>query len=70
MPEKFKQSEKVRDKKTGKISTRHYYLKNTPLSELERIANNSEARPKLRIKCIKEINRRNALQRNRRDCVS
>ena len=35
---------------------------NTPLSELERIADNREARPKLRIKCIKELNRRKALQ--------
>ena len=62
MPEKFKPSEKLRDKKTGKTFVRHYYLKNTPLSELERIADNREARPKLRIKCIKELNRRKALQ--------
>ena len=62
MPEKFKPSEKLRDKRTGKTFVRHYYLKNTPLSELERIADNQEARPKLRIKCIKELNRRKALQ--------
>ena len=31
------------------------------MEELERIANNKEARPKLRIKCIKEINRRKSL---------
>ena len=62
MPEKFKPSEKLRDKRTGKTFVRHYYLKNTPLSELERIADNREARPKLRIKCIKELNRRKALQ--------
>lgn len=62
MPEKFKQSEKIRDKKTGKTFVQHYYLKNTPISELERIANNKEARPKLRIKCIKELNRRKAIK--------
>ena len=62
MPEKFKPSEKLRDKRTGKTFVRHYYLKNIPLSELERIADNREARPKLRIKCIKELNRRKALQ--------
>ena len=61
MPEKFKRSEKIRDKRTGKTVVKHYYLKNTPITELERIANNKEARPKLRIKCIKEINRRKSL---------
>jgi len=61
MPEKFKRSEKIRDKRTGKTIVKHYYLKNTPITELERIANNKEARPKLRIKCIKEINRRKSL---------
>tara|TARA_R100000734_G_C3217910_1_gene30566 strand:- start:231 stop:425 length:195 start_codon:yes stop_codon:yes gene_type:complete len=62
MPEKFKPSEKLRDKRTGKTFVRHYYLKNTPLSELERIADNQKARPKLRIKCVKELNRRNSFK--------
>ncbi len=57
MPEKFKPSEKIRDKQTGKVFTRHYYLKNTPMAELERVAN-SNAKPKLRIKCAREISRR------------
>lgn len=57
MPEKFKKTEKIRDRQTGKIITRHYYLKNTPMSELERVVE-SDARPKLRIKCLKEIYRR------------
>jgi hypothetical protein len=57
MPEKFKPSEKIRDKQTGKVFTRHYYLKNTPMAELEKIVN-SKAKPKLRIKCAREIQRR------------
>lgn len=59
MPEKLKKSIKIKDRNTGLMKIEHYYLKQTSLSELQRIANDSNANPKLRIKCKKELIKRN-----------
>lgn len=58
MPEKLKKSLKLRDKQTGKMKTEHYYLKSTPLTELEHIIKNESTSPKLRIKCRRELVKR------------
>jgi hypothetical protein len=58
MPAKFKPSEKVRNRQTGKVTTEHYYLKQMPADELIKYINDYSAKPKRRIKCINEIARR------------
>jgi hypothetical protein len=58
MPAKFKPSEKVRNRQTGKVTTEHYYLKQMPADELIKYINDYSAKPKRRIKCINEITRR------------
>jgi hypothetical protein len=58
MPAKFKPSEKVRNRQTGKVTTEHYYLKQMPADELIKYINDYSAKPKRRIKCINEIVRR------------
>ena len=58
MPEKLKKSVKTFNRQTGKTTVEHFYLHTTQLTELERIANNPDANPKLRMKCKKELTRR------------
>ena len=58
MPTKLKKSVKTYNRKTGKTTTEHFYLHTTKQSELERIANDPNANPKLRIKCKREITKR------------
>ena len=64
MPSKFKQSERVNYKRAS-MSThipvkkfKHYYIKNTPKQELFDYINSSNAKPKLRVKCVNELTRR------------
>ena len=64
MPTKFKKSQTIRDRATGKLSTQHFYLKQTPRSELESVINNENANPKLRIKCKRELIKRNKCGKN------
>jgi len=59
MPEKLKKSVKTFSKKTGKKTVEHFYLHTTKLDELTRIANDEKASPKLRMKCKRELSRRN-----------
>tara|TARA_R100000278_G_scaffold122924_1_gene110513 strand:+ start:1395 stop:1577 length:183 start_codon:yes stop_codon:yes gene_type:complete len=59
MPIKFKRSQVIKDRATGKLTTQHFYMKQTPTSELEQVLNNPNASPKLRIKCKRELIRRN-----------
>ena len=54
MPTKLKKSVKTYNRKTGKTTTEHFYLHTTKPDELERIANDPNANPKLRIKCRRE----------------
>tara|TARA_X000001036_G_C20483180_1_gene726561 strand:- start:603 stop:917 length:315 start_codon:yes stop_codon:yes gene_type:complete len=58
MPTKLKKSVKTYNRQTGKTTTEHFYLHATKQSELERIANDPNANPKLRIKCKKELTKR------------
>jgi len=58
MPTKLKPSVKHWDRKTGKTTVEHFYIKNTKLEELLDIINSDRANPKLRIKCKRELDRR------------
>tara|TARA_Y100000385_G_C12543300_1_gene404727 strand:+ start:243 stop:431 length:189 start_codon:yes stop_codon:yes gene_type:complete len=58
MPEKFRPSQTVRDKVTGKNKSEHFYLKCTPKQELLDYLENSNARPKIKVKVRKELVRR------------
>ena len=58
MPTKLKKSVKPYNRKTGKTTTEHFYLHATPKNELERIAFDPKASPKLRIKCKRELTKR------------
>ena len=58
MPTKLKKSVKTYNRKTGKTTTEHFYLHTTKQDELEIIANDPSANPKLRIKCKREITKR------------
>ena len=58
MPAKFKPSQILLDRKTGKKTTQHYYLKQTPKKELFDYINSSSAKPKHRQKCLNELVRR------------
>mgnify|MGYP003132307942 CR=1 FL=1 len=58
MPTKLKKSVKTYNRQTGKTTTEHFYLHATKQSELERIANDKNASPKLRMKCKRELTKR------------
>ena len=58
MPEKFKPSQTVRDKLTGKNKSEHFYLKSTPKQELLDYLENNNARPKIKVKVKRELVRR------------
>ena len=63
MPEKLKKSVKTFNRKTNKTTVEHFYLHTTKLDVLTRIANDEKASPKLRMKCKRELTRRNHEQR-------
>jgi len=58
MPEKFRSSQTVRDKVTGKNKSEHFYLMSTPKQELLDYLENSNARPKIKVKVKRELVRR------------
>ena len=58
MPEKFKPSQTVKDKASGKNKTQHFYMKSTPLSELNEYLEKSSAQPKMIQKVKRELARR------------
>ena len=58
MPEKFKPSQVIRDKASGKKKTQHFYMKSTPLSELNEYLEKSSAQPKMVQKVKRELIRR------------
>jgi hypothetical protein len=61
VPTKLKKSVKNYNRQTGKTTTEHFYLHATKQDELERIANDPSANPKLRIKCKRELIKRRIL---------
>ena len=46
MPEKFKPSQVIRDKASGKKKTQHFYIKSTPKQELLDYLDNHNEGPK------------------------
>tara|TARA_E500000178_G_scaffold329370_1_gene360248 strand:+ start:6438 stop:6626 length:189 start_codon:yes stop_codon:yes gene_type:complete len=58
MPEKFKPSQTVRDKSSGKNITQHFYIKSTPVNELKEYLEKSSAQPKIAQKVRRELIRR------------
>ena len=57
MPAKFKPTETVKPRGSNKVITKHYYLKQTPVEELIKYINGGQ-KPKVRQKCLNEIDRR------------
>ena len=58
MPIKFRPSQKVRDKNSGKYITTHFYIKSTPTAELQEFIENHNPRPQHKVKVKKELARR------------
>mgnify|MGYP001164745577 CR=1 FL=1 len=58
MPMKFKPSETVRERSTGKLTTTNYWMKGTPKQELFDYINNSNGKNKIKQKCSNELIRR------------
>ena len=58
MPIKFKPSQKKIDRATKKEMIEHFYIKNTPEKELFDYINNSNGKPKIKMKCRNELVRR------------
>lgn len=58
MPIKFKPSQVVKDRQTGKVRTEHYYIKNVSKEELIETLNSRNAQPKLKQKVRNELTRR------------
>jgi len=63
MPTKLKPSVKHWNRKTGKTTVEHFYIKNTKLEVLLDIINSERSNPKLRIKCKRELDRRANVKR-------
>ena len=58
MPEKIKKSAKKKNKITGKYEVEHYYVKNRTLEELKTLINNHNTKPKIKLKAVRELVRR------------
>jgi len=58
MPIKFKPSEKIYNRKTGKTLVRHHWMKGTSTKDLLSYINNPNSKKKKINKCQKEIKRR------------
>lgn len=58
MPIKFKPSQDIRDRNTGKTTTVHFYMKSTPLKELLEAYTKSSTQPKLKQKIRNELIKR------------
>jgi hypothetical protein len=58
MPTKFKPSQVVRNRETGKYETNNYFIKGTPKEELFEYINNDSGKPKIKQKCRNELVRR------------
>tara|TARA_A100001201_G_C4088141_1_gene201205 strand:+ start:1109 stop:1309 length:201 start_codon:yes stop_codon:yes gene_type:complete len=56
---KFKKSQKVRNRQTGKISVEHYYIKQISTKELQEYIEAPNSKKKIIQKCKNEIVRRN-----------
>tara|TARA_B100001057_G_scaffold175327_1_gene175937 strand:+ start:4234 stop:4419 length:186 start_codon:yes stop_codon:yes gene_type:complete len=55
---KFKPSQVVKDRQTGKLTTQHFYMKSTSTKELLEALEKSNTQPKLKQKVRNELVRR------------
>ena len=67
MPTKLKPSIKHWDRKTGKTTIEHFYLKATQAEELAAIIANENTKPKHKVKCQRELDRRAKKRRRKKD---
>ena len=58
VPIKIKKSQKIKDKKTGKDVTTHYYAKCATIEELHELIVKENTKPKIKLKCQNELARR------------
>ena len=58
MPIKFKESQTVKDRATGKPTTANYYIKQTPTEELISYINGRSSNAKTKQKCYNELMKR------------
>ena len=58
MPTKFKPSQVVKDRQTGKLTTQHFYMKSTSTKELIESLEKSNTKPKVKQKVRNELSRR------------
>jgi len=58
VPIKFRKSQTIRDKASGKNKTQHFYMKSTPIDELQETLEKSNTTPKLKQKIKNELLRR------------
>tara|TARA_R100001369_G_scaffold85715_1_gene119577 strand:- start:189 stop:395 length:207 start_codon:yes stop_codon:yes gene_type:complete len=58
MPIKYKKSQKGKDKKTGKETVEHFYVKQLMNSELKDLLTSANIKPKVRVKILNEIVKR------------
>jgi hypothetical protein len=62
MPVKFRPSQTTRDKASGKNKTQHFYMKSTPVKELQEALDKSSTAPKLKQKIRNELFKRNYIK--------
>ena len=58
MPIKYKKSQKGKDKKIGKETVEHFYVKQLMNSELKDLLTSANIKPKVRVKILNEIVKR------------
>ncbi len=58
MPIKFKPSQKIVQRGTKVVTTQHYYIKSMSKESLFEAINDNKVKPKVRRKCIVELERR------------
>lgn len=58
MPMKYKKSQKIRDKNTGKTVTEHFYVKQLMNSQLKDLLVSASTKPKVKLKILNEIVKR------------
>ena len=58
MPMKYKKSQKIRNKNTGKTVAEHFYVKQLMNSELKDLLVSASTKPKVKLKILNEIVRR------------
>lgn len=64
MPTKYRKTEVVRNRAAGETFSKHYYIKNASLSELNEIVENKNTAPKTRSKIRNEIVRREKIAKS------